>query len=75
VNEVDAEPIAQNRRRHIDPVLVVGYDPGLEDLIADGDGRGDRGEDDPRRQPSPARRVFKGGAGLRICGVRIDLVQ
>jgi hypothetical protein len=75
VDVVDAEPVAQNRRRDIDLVLVVLDDPELQQLIGYGDDRGDRGEDDPRRKPPPARRVFNGGAALRSCGVRIGLIQ
>ncbi|MGA3057148.1 MAG: hypothetical protein ABSE70_03770 [Candidatus Limnocylindrales bacterium] len=73
MDEVDPDPIADDRRWFVQ--AEVGNDPELQQLIADGDDGGDRCEDDPRRKPPPTRRVFNAGAALRICGVRIGLVQ
>ena len=46
VNEVDLQPIAYHGRRRLE--LVVGYDPGLEQLIADNDRKRDERKDGNR---------------------------
>jgi hypothetical protein len=53
----------------------VRHDPGLEELVADGDGGGDESERDPSRASPPARSVFRREAAVGVCRVRFDRVQ
>jgi hypothetical protein len=75
MDQVDSEPVADNVNRLLEGVAVVGDYPGFEELVGDGNGQGQQGEDDESR-PSPSLRRPVGDRAIRrVCGMRFSGVQ
>jgi hypothetical protein len=73
VDEVDPEPVADDRRRLIE--RVVGDDPLLEELVADTDCERDEAEKEEGLRPSALRDAASPETIRRACGVRFARVQ